>query len=942
MNKIISKSIHVILLAIFLFTNFIVFLPSNVSAKSTFSEQEARSRLSELARNVIDGKKVSIKKTISKDTKGSIKNKFVAFIKKDRVDDVLKNIEAKSSSISQYTYGEVVAVPLVFENNEISNENLIELDNNPDVIAITQAVERIPMAITAPNDPLFSPTNVYDVSVQWNLNKPLNGNYGIDLYSAWEYLDSQSKQWQGDSNVLVAVIDTGVTYENGTKYGTWEFTKPTEMTDSIYVNSDETATNNIDDDNNGYVDDYLLSSVKYCLDSNSNGQCDSPSERTKSVIDDVNSFSIVDYQWYWDPFNELTSSNCTNAPYTDYRCVAQRYCETISPPSMDYWGCYDGDMSKAYDLNGHGTSVTNIIAGKINNSVGGVGIAPNISILPISLFGYYYNSGTWTGSLGGDSVGVATAVEYAVSAGADIINMSFGGPSYDLFEELAMNRAYYEEDVLLVAASGNTGTAYGDVAMYPANYKSVVSVGATNMDGTRASYSIYKSDVEISAPVGTGIYTQSYTCYFTQNCLVNGDNTQGTPNRFEQFSIARTAGTSFAAPQVSAVAALLRSAYPEMTASNIRNILRMSSTPIGSRYNSTIGYGVLNANNAVRLVDNRGIAIGKERAVVQATRGTDGKLKTRYSLDGGIRWTGWSTGYTNYDEVGMPSNIDSNKFIMYVRGYQDQLWQTIGSIQNDKLVTESFSRMSYSLSSPRAYVFDNMLLLMFRGNKSIGLNRVFYRRSSDLATSWTRWLNTGYATHAINMAQDPVSKKIVQTTRGTNGRVMTRLFTLNGNGWYGWQTSNYTTGEVGVVRGSSYFIQAMRGTDGYLYTRRSKDGNYWYAWLRSNRMTNDVSMAYTGSRIYQAIRGSDNKVYLRYSTNDGKSWTAFSYFGISSITSPTLHYDTVTKRLFFSTVHTNGKVYTRYSDNGGSNWSAWESSISANKDVTFSSITYGQ
>ncbi len=939
MSKSIQKIFSVVILVILFSLNILPLFTSSVGAQEPFVESEARRMLSDLAKNVVDGKKVSIKKTVKADQKGAIANKFVAFIIKDKVNSVLKNVDAKSSFISENTYGEVVAVPMMFENTAKSNEELMKLDANPDVIAITQAVKRELFEVPVPNDPLFSATDVYDTNLQWNVNKSTGGNYGIDLYSAWEYLDSQAKDWQG-TDVVVAVIDTGVAYEDGTKYGTWDFTKPTEMNDNLYVNAGETAGNGIDDDANGRLEDYLLSpGVKYCLDSNDNGICESPEERTKGIIDDVNSFSVVDYMWYWDPYNELTSPYCTNAPYTDYRCVAQRYCETISPPNMDYWGCYNGDMSKAYDINGHGTAVTNVISSKVGNSVGTVGIAPNVKILPISLFAYYYNSGTWSDLIGGDSVGVATAVEYAVSAGAQVVNMSFGGTGYDLFEELVMNRAYYEDDVLLVAASGNIGSA-GDVAMYPATYKSVMSVGATNMNGTKTSYSVSKSDVEVSAPVGAGIYTQSYTCYFTQNCVVDGDNTHGSPNRYGQFSIARTAGTSFAAPQVAGVAAMLMSAYPERSASNIRNIIKLSSTQIGSRYNSSIGYGVLNAYNAVRLVDSRGQSVSKQMATVQATRGTDGKLKTRYSLDGGIRWTSWVTGYANYDEVGMPSNIDTNKFIMYVRGYKNQLWQTIGKVENDKLVTESFSRMSYSLSSPRAYLFDNMLLLMFRGTSSVGLNRVMYRRSTTLASSWVRWINTGYSTHPINMAQDPVSKKLVQTTRGTNGRVMTRLFIQNGNGWYGWVSSNYTTGEVTVVRAGSYFIQAMRGTDGYLYTRRSTDGKAWSSWLRSIRMINDAAMVYTGSRVYQAVRGSDNKVYLRYSTNSGRTWTAFAYNGITSKTSPTLHYDKEYNRLFFSTVHTNGKVYTRVSDNGGVNWYPWEAGISASKDVTFSSITY--
>jgi serine protease len=84
-----------------------------------------------------------------------------------------------------------------------------------------------------------------------------------------------------------------------------------------------------------------------------------------------------------------------------------------------------------------------------------------------------------------------------VKAGANIINMSLGGPSYSTFQFESFKHFYEFSGVLLIAAAGNDGdSAYS----YPASYPSVVGVGAVDSGNQHASFSQTNDQVELSAP----------------------------------------------------------------------------------------------------------------------------------------------------------------------------------------------------------------------------------------------------------------------------------------------------------------------------------------------------------------------------------------------------------------------------------------------------------
>ena len=192
------------------------------------------------------------------------------------------------------------------------------------------------------------------------------------------------------------------------------------------------------------------------------------------------------------------------------------------------------------DDHGHGTHVAGIIAAQGNNGVGGVGIAYNVQIMAIKAAQY---SGALT------TTDIANGIIWAVTHGADVINMSFGGYGRSVVEEETLLVAFGQ--AVLVAAAGNDGLpnewekGYPDgKAMYPAAYSWVLGVMASTQSGARTSFSNWdlnpnnSIEYELTAP-GVSIWST----------LPNGQ-------------YAAWSGTSMSAPVVSGIAGLIRTQYP--------------------------------------------------------------------------------------------------------------------------------------------------------------------------------------------------------------------------------------------------------------------------------------------------------------------------------------------------------------------------------------------
>ncbi len=166
-------------------------------------------------------------------------------------------------------------------------------------------------------------------------------------------------------------------------------------------------------------------------------------------------------------------------------------------------------MSPAH---GHGTFVAGLIAA----------VAPNAMIMPLRVFD---NTGA------ADSFGIARAIHYAAQNGADVINMSFGMTTNAAVVKRAVAFAV-ARGVTVIASAGNNNS---NVPQYPAAFKDVIGVAATDLLDRKASFSNFGNAVYVTAP-GVNMISAYPGGY---------------------YSIA--SGTSFSAPLVAGEAALLRS-----------------------------------------------------------------------------------------------------------------------------------------------------------------------------------------------------------------------------------------------------------------------------------------------------------------------------------------------------------------------------------------------
>jgi hypothetical protein len=216
---------------------------------------------------------------------------------------------------------------------------------------------------------------------------------------------------------------------------------------------------------------------------------------------------------------------------------------------------------KPFDDNGHGTNVAGLIAGSINNDKGIAGIAPNAKIMPIKAL---EADGT------GGEAKLGEGIKYAVDHGAKIVVLSLGLNKYS---DYLSGIVQYAEDhnVLLVAAVGNESTS----VKYPAAYPTVLSVGGVSPSKMADYRSNFGPELDIMAP--WDVYTTA---------LGGGYQYQD--------------GSSMAAPQVAAAAALVWGKYPGMTAYQVRSQLEQTAQDLmGKGWDAKTGYGLLNVEKAL-------------------------------------------------------------------------------------------------------------------------------------------------------------------------------------------------------------------------------------------------------------------------------------------------------------------------------------------------------
>ncbi len=218
-----------------------------------------------------------------------------------------------------------------------------------------------------------------------------------------------------------------------------------------------------------------------------------------------------------------------------------------------------GGDDQAGDRDGHGTAVAGVAAAVTDNGRGIAGACPACKLL-VAKDGNAYAKDSAT----------IQGIYWVVDHGADAVNISSGGPQPSTAYERAVSYAR-NHGALVVAAAGNEST---NQRTYPAAYPSAVAVSATNRSGTFASFSNRGDWVDLAAP-GVGIHATDLSGYWIVD------------------------GTSFSAPQTTALAGLLSA--QGLTDDEARSRMQRTATDLGADGDDPLyGHGRIDAGAAVR------------------------------------------------------------------------------------------------------------------------------------------------------------------------------------------------------------------------------------------------------------------------------------------------------------------------------------------------------
>jgi subtilisin family serine protease len=305
----------------------------------------------------------------------------------------------------------------------------------------------------------------------------------------------------------------------------------------------------------------------------------------------------------------------------------------------------------------HGTMVAGIIGASTNNNQEGIaGVASGVKIMPISIC--YSDDGARLGISASTSTHFANAIRFAANNGAHVINNSWGFSGASPMSDInnAITYAHGKGCVVFFCSMNNNGPVSQPQAGAPSQ---TLVVGAIDRTGSRASYSNYGSSLDVVAP-GSNIWTTTWMGGYTNSY----------------------SGTSFAAPHVSGIAALILSKNPNLTSHQVSDIIEITASN-SSSWNNQTGRGLVNAHAAVSFAVNPSyvqtaidflIYNNTSQNLNDVHIGLSGSVGNAYvnmfSEDIYSMYRGQSAGYPNYPGTtfaGFPratiSNLNLNVFV---------------------------------------------------------------------------------------------------------------------------------------------------------------------------------------------------------------------------------------------------------------------------------------
>ena len=238
------------------------------------------------------------------------------------------------------------------------------------------------------------------------------------------------------------------------------------------------------------------------------------------------------------------------------------------------WDMANNDNNPSSSATEHGTYVAGITSAEVNNEFGTAGVGYKTKFLPIKVC----RDGAQTISSGYEGI------VYAANQGCQVINCSWGDESGSKYGQDIVDYATFNCNSLVVAAAGNSAAK---ALYYPASYSNVLSIGGTVIGDyvwadSQQKGSQYNHYVDVCAPA-KGYYS-----------IANNDKVIAMSG----------GGTSFSAPIVSGIAALIKSKYPDYSAVQIGELLRVTCDNLyelnsEEKYQDNLGSGRVNAYKAL-------------------------------------------------------------------------------------------------------------------------------------------------------------------------------------------------------------------------------------------------------------------------------------------------------------------------------------------------------
>lgn len=225
---------------------------------------------------------------------------------------------------------------------------------------------------------------------------------------------------------------------------------------------------------------------------------------------------------------------------------------------------------------GHGTAVAGCIGAIGNNGIGVAGVNWKVSIMPLKFKG--------------DVATEVAAMQYAIDMGANIVNASWGGPTLSLTEKNAV-QLLQNAGILLVVAAGNNDLNNAFVPDYPSGYDhpNILTVAASTPSDTLSSWAQFDAiKVDISSP-GISVYT---------TMSPNGSATIGNHQQAGLF-YDYINGSSFSAPYVAGIAALLKAQFPAAGFQELKGRILASAVQLNSHQGLVATSGRADANAAL-------------------------------------------------------------------------------------------------------------------------------------------------------------------------------------------------------------------------------------------------------------------------------------------------------------------------------------------------------